>query len=60
VEKQGIANGVILPGAGSVASHHFHVAASPVNPPKEDFTKGENPSDIVNIVNPLKEGEALF
>jgi predicted DNA-binding protein with PD1-like motif len=25
------------------------VVASPVNPPKEDFTRGDKPADIVNI-----------
>jgi predicted DNA-binding protein with PD1-like motif len=49
VEKQGIKNAVILSGVGSVTSHHFHVVASLVNPPREKFTKGEKPSDIVNV-----------
>jgi predicted DNA-binding protein with PD1-like motif len=48
-EKQGIKNAVILSGVGSVISHHFHVVASPVNPPKEDFVKADKPADIVNI-----------
>jgi predicted DNA-binding protein with PD1-like motif len=49
VAKENIKNAVILSGVGSVTSHHFHVVASPVNPPKEDFVKGEKPADIVNI-----------
>jgi predicted DNA-binding protein with PD1-like motif len=49
VEKNGIKNAVILSGVGSVVSHHFHVVASSVNPPKEEFTKGDKPADIVNI-----------
>ena len=44
-----IRNAVILSGLGSVTSHHFHVVASPVNPPREDFTRADKPSDIVNI-----------
>jgi predicted DNA-binding protein with PD1-like motif len=49
VEKQDIKNAVILAGVGSVVSHHFHVVASPVNPPREDFTRGDKPADILNI-----------
>ncbi len=30
-------------------SHHFHVIASTVNPPKEYFTKGEAAADILNL-----------
>jgi predicted DNA-binding protein with PD1-like motif len=48
-EKHNIKNAVILSGVGSARSHHFHVVASRVNPPKEDFTKAEKASDIVNI-----------
>jgi predicted DNA-binding protein with PD1-like motif len=49
VEKNGIKNAVILSGVGSVVSHHYHVVASSVNPPKEEFIKGDKPADIVNI-----------
>jgi predicted DNA-binding protein with PD1-like motif len=48
-EKHRIKNAAILSGAGSAKSHHFHVVASRVNPPKEDFTKAEKASDIINI-----------
>jgi predicted DNA-binding protein with PD1-like motif len=49
VAKNGIQNAAILSGVGSVSSHHYHVVASSVNPPKEDFTRGDKPADIVNI-----------
>jgi predicted DNA-binding protein with PD1-like motif len=49
VEKNGISNAVILSGVGSVVSHSYHVVASSVNPPKNEFIKGERPADIVNI-----------
>ncbi|MDR3249306.1 MAG: DNA-binding protein [Treponema sp.] len=49
VEKNGIKNAVILSGVGSVISHSYHVVASSVNPPKNEFIKGERPADIVNI-----------
>lgn len=47
--QNSIQNAVILSGVGSVISHHYHVVASRVNPPKEDFTKEDKASDIVNI-----------
>jgi predicted DNA-binding protein with PD1-like motif len=49
VEKNGIKNAVILSGVGSVISHSYHVVSSSVNPPKNEFIKGERPADIVNI-----------
>jgi predicted DNA-binding protein with PD1-like motif len=49
VEREHVRNAVILSGVGSVTSHHFHVVASAVNPPEEDFSRGEKPADIVNI-----------
>jgi predicted DNA-binding protein with PD1-like motif len=49
VEKNGVKNAVILSGLGSVVSHSYHVVSSSVNPPKNEFVKGERPADIVNI-----------
>jgi predicted DNA-binding protein with PD1-like motif len=49
VENEGIQNAVILQGVGSAVSHSYHVVASSVNPPKNEFVKGERPADIVNI-----------
>ncbi|GHU69059.1 hypothetical protein FACS189450_01190 [Spirochaetia bacterium] len=49
VEKNNVKNAVILSGVGSVISHSYHVVASPVNPPKNEFVKGDRPADIVNI-----------
>ncbi len=49
VRENNIKNAVILAGVGSVISHHFHVIASTVNPPKEYFTKGDAAADILNL-----------
>lgn len=49
VENEKIKNAVILQGVGSVVSHSYHVVSSSVNPPKNEFVKGERPADIVNI-----------
>jgi len=51
-----IKNAVILSGVGSARSHHYHVVASRVNPPKNEFTKGEKASDIVSINGFIIEG----
>jgi hypothetical protein len=61
-EKQGIKNAGILSGVGSVISYHFHVVASSVNPPKEDFVKADKPADIgINLylkMDSLRYGKA--
>ena len=49
VKANNIKNAVILSGVGSAKSHHFHVVASRELPPKNEFTEGKKPSDIVNI-----------
>lgn len=49
VKEHDIKNAVILAGVGSVISHHYHVVASTVNPPKEYFSKGDAAADILNI-----------
>ena len=48
-EKHSIKNAVILSGVGSARSHHYHVVASRVNPPANEFIMGEKASDLVNI-----------
>jgi len=45
----GIKNAVILCGIGSARSHHFHVVGTRENPPRNDFVKGEQASDIAGI-----------
>jgi len=55
-KKNGIKNAVILTGIGSACSHHFHVVGTRVNPPRNDFVKGEKASDIVNINGYIVDG----
>ena len=55
-KKHNIKNAVILSGIGSARSHHYHVVASRVNPPKNEFTKREKASDIVNVTGFIIEG----
>ena len=49
VEKNNIKNAVIISGFGSVSTHHFHVVASRVNPPREAYLKEDKASDIVDF-----------
>jgi predicted DNA-binding protein with PD1-like motif len=64
VESRGIKNAVILSGIGSVVSHSYHVVASSVNPPKNEFIRGDRPADIVNIngfvINGRVHGHIIF
>jgi hypothetical protein len=55
-QTHNIKNAVILTGIGSACSHHFHVVGTRVNPPRNDFIKGEKASDIVNINGYIIEG----
>jgi len=55
-EKEKIKNAVILMGIGSACSHHFHVVGTRINPPRNDFVKGEKASDIINISGYIIEG----
>ena len=51
-----IKNAVILCGIGSARSHHFHVVGTRENPPRNDFVKEEEASDIAGISGYIIEG----
>ncbi len=57
VKEQHIQNAVILSGVGSVNSHHYHVVATRVNPPLENFTKGDAAADIINMSGAILNGK---
>ena len=48
-EKNNIKNAVIISGTGSATTYHYHVVGTRVNPPRDDFYKGEKAADIVNV-----------
>lgn len=57
VKQEGIRNGVILNGLGSVSSYHYHVVASTELPPKELFPKADDaPRDIVSYSGMVMDG----
>ena len=47
VQKEGIRNGVIISGIGSVTSYNLHAVANTTFPPEEVFYKAEGPYDLV-------------
>ncbi len=56
VRENEVQNAVIIAGVGSVVSHHYHVVASTVNPPKEYFTKGDAAADILSMNGAIING----
>jgi uncharacterized protein len=56
VDKEKIANGVILNGLGSSRAHHYHVVASNELPPKELDPSDEAPRDIIAFSGLIVEG----
>ncbi|MDP8908653.1 MAG: DNA-binding protein [Chloroflexota bacterium] len=49
VADNGIRNGVIVTGIGSLTSYHFHVVSSTDLPPENAFVQGEGAYDILNV-----------
>ena len=49
VADQGIKNGLILTGVGSVRAYHYHVVDGFDLPPPEAFARDDKPLDVVNV-----------
>lgn len=56
VRQEGIENGVILSGIGSLARYHFHVVKTARLPPGNTFVAGEGPFDILSITGLILGG----
>ena len=56
MKAEGIRNATIVNGLGSTRSNHYHVVASNELPPKEAFTKGDEPKDIVSMSGLVIDG----
>jgi len=54
--EQGIRNGVILSGAGSLSHYHVHVVQSTNLPPGNTFLDGEGPYDVIAVTGLVNEG----
>jgi uncharacterized protein len=58
VKEQGIRNGVILAGIGSVNSYHYHMVSNTTFPSKNIFIKNpEAPADIVSMNGYIVDGK---
>jgi len=55
-QEQGVRNGVILSGAGSLSRYHVHVVQSTNLPPGNTFMEGEGPYDVVAVTGLVNEG----
>lgn len=56
VQEQGIQNGVILEGVGSLDRYHFHVVKTTQMPPGNTFVQGEGPFDILTVTGLIAQG----
>jgi uncharacterized protein len=57
VSEQGIRNGAILSGVGSLDRYHFHVVKTTNMPPGNTFVRGEGPFDILTVTGLVVNGE---
>lgn len=49
IEDQGISNGVILAGIGSVRGYHYHVVSDKNLPPAEEYPKASVAMDLTSV-----------
>lgn len=54
--ENGIRNGVILSGAGSLNRYHVHVVGNTQLPVKDIFIRGEGPYDILTLTGAVLDG----
>jgi predicted DNA-binding protein with PD1-like motif len=55
-EENGIKNGLVLSGVGSVNRYHIHVVATPGLPPRDELIRGEGPFDILSLSGLIIDG----
>lgn len=57
VQREGIQNGAILSGVGSLDRYHYHVVKTTNMPPGNTFVRGEGPFDILTVTGLVVNGE---
>jgi uncharacterized protein len=57
VREEGIENGTILSGVGSLSRYHFHVVQTTNDPPGNTFVEGEGPFDILTVTGLVVNGQ---
>lgn len=55
-EEQGLRNGVILSGAGSLSRYHVHVVETNNLPPGNIYFEGEEPLDVLTVTGLVNDG----
>jgi predicted DNA-binding protein with PD1-like motif len=55
-KENGIANGLILAGIGSLSRYHVHVVKTTNLPPGDVFFEGEGPFDILQLTGAILDG----
>ncbi len=56
VREQGIRNGIIISGVGSLNRYRVHVVNKPVLPTEDVFFEGEGPFDILTVTGMILDG----
>lgn len=56
VKENGVSNGVIISGAGSLKSYRFHVVETTDLPPGEVFVEREEAVDILTVTGAVMDG----
>jgi predicted DNA-binding protein with PD1-like motif len=56
VVQEGVKNGVFMGAFGSLTSYHVHVVNNTTFPPKNIYTKGKGPFDILSVTGAVIDG----
>ena len=56
VAREGIRNGAILCGVGSLSAYHYHVVTSTGLPPENGYVRGAGPFDILTVTGAVMDG----
>jgi uncharacterized protein len=54
--QEGVKNGVFMGAFGSLTSYHVHVVNNTTFPPKNIYTKGKGPYDILSVTGAVIDG----
>ena len=55
-DREGIRNGAILCGVGSLSAYHFHVVSTAELPPENAHVRGDGPFDILTVTGAILDG----
>ncbi len=55
-DREGIRNGAIVCGVGSLSAYHYHVVTTAALPPENGYVRGEGPFDILTVTGAILDG----